>query len=263
MKRGLVVWCVIGLVAAAGVAAAEGPATDSPDHQTPAEQRTDAKGSDRLRGRTRKKKCDPCPDRRQALLFSVRNLLEISEFRGQLISYQRLLGEGRALRVAVGLSLDATEEQHETELGAVDFEKSYDTTDWDHEGSVGLHLLFYRGESPLRVYYGGGPVVAYSDQHYEDLIYGVSGDEIEYRYYGYDGSEWRLGLQGILGVQWDLSETFALHAEYGATARYRLGERTYSYYRTDSPGLQELTETRIRSPQFLSDGVLVGLSVYF
>ncbi len=42
----------------------------------------------------------------QAIQFSVEGFLELSEFQGQMFSYQRFLTDTRAIRVAGGLFLD-------------------------------------------------------------------------------------------------------------------------------------------------------------
>ncbi|MBN2566204.1 MAG: hypothetical protein JXB46_10890 [Candidatus Eisenbacteria bacterium] len=199
----------------------------------------------------------------QAVQFSVKDLLELSSFQGTLISYQRFLTDTRALRVAAGLALDFNDRSTDVEFAGIDAAASADLTDWDHEGTVKIQLLFYRGEDSVLLYYGGGPTVGYADYHYENIIYGVSGDDLDYRYYGQDGSEWLLGLQSVLGVQWTVNDHFALHGEYGLTARYRLTESTSSYFRSDNPDLEEWSESRTTSPELSSDGVLVGLSVYF
>ena len=200
---------------------------------------------------------------RQAIQFSVGDWLDIGAFQGPLISYQRFLSDTRALRIAAGLSLDLDDVEEETELGAVDEARTSELTDWEYSGTVKVQMVFYRGEDPVLLYYGLGPLVGYSDYHYEDIIYSVVGDVIHYRYTWRDGSEWRLGVQGFVGVQWTINERFALHAEYGATAQLRLGTSEYYYYRTDNPGLEEDTKSTRRSPELNSDGVRAGLSVFF
>jgi opacity protein-like surface antigen len=200
---------------------------------------------------------------RQAMEFAVTSSFTLSAFQGMLISYQRFLTDRRSLRLAAGLSLDVDNRSLDVEYEDIGAEESADLKGWDHSGTVKAQMLFYTGNGPVLFYYGGGPKISYSDFHSESLIYGVGGDELQYRYYGEDDSSWLLGIQCAAGVQWTINERFALHAEYGLTARYQMTETETSYFRSDNPDLDEQTHTRLRSPGLTSDGVLFGLSVYF
>jgi hypothetical protein len=199
----------------------------------------------------------------QAVQFSVGGNFSISEFQGALVSYQRFVRDRRAVRIACGLRLDLDDSEMDVEFEGIDASDSVELSRWSHEGTVRIQMLFYRGSGPVYLYYGGGPVVSYLDYLTEDMVFSADGSDLEYRYFGYEGSEWGLGLDGVLGIHWPINETFALHAEYGATAEYKLRESSETYFRSDAQNAAERIERRTKSPEFSSNGVLVGLSVFF
>lgn len=200
---------------------------------------------------------------RNAIQFSVEDDFELSEFQGQLLSYQRYFSDGRAIRVGLGLFLDVNNEDLEVEYWGGDLSGDAEIKTWMHRGTLKVQMLFYRGKGPVYLFYGAGPKITFSDFHDEDVNYSLQGDEVVYSFIRDDRQEWGMGLQGILGVQWFINDMFALHAEYGLSAMYYFGEWTNERYYSDSPSSARRTSTEVSSPQLDSDGVQFGLSVHF
>ena len=200
---------------------------------------------------------------KQSVQFTVSSWLTLSAFQGQMFSYQRFLSDTRAVRVAAGLYLDLNESELDVvyEAGAVS--GSADVSSWDHSGTIKVQLMFYRGDGPVRFFWGAGPKVTYTDVHSESVDYSPYGEELSFTYFVTDIDVWGLGLQGFAGVEWFISDMFSLHAEYGVSGMYTLrdevGQRVYSH----DPDSNRRISTKIRSPEFDSDGVRFGLSARF
>ncbi len=198
----------------------------------------------------------------QAVQFSIESLLTLSEFQGQMLSYQRFLTDNRAIRVAAGLFLDLNYSDLDIEYYGGEITGSAELTNWSHRGTLKLQMLFYRGNGPIRFFWGAGPKVSYTDIHGEDINY-YPYDELEFTYYVRDIDIWELGLQGFAGVEWFINGMFSIHAEYGASGKYAFEDRVE--YRIDShdPDSNRKIATSTTSPEFVSDGVRFGLSARF
>ncbi len=200
---------------------------------------------------------------RQAVQFSIESLLTLSEFQGQMFSYQKFLTDSRAIRVAAGLSLDLTDTDLDVEYYSSEQTGSAELSSWHHRGTLKVQMLFYRGDGPLRFFWGGGPKVTYSDNHTENVHYSPYGGELHFIYNTRDTDTWELGLQGLAGVEWFINRIFSIHAEYAVSGMYgfedSVEQRIYSY---DPDSNQKISSTT-RSPEFNSDGVRFGLSARF
>ncbi len=199
----------------------------------------------------------------QAVQFSVGSHLSLSEFQGQMFSYQRFLTDNRAIRVAGGLFLDLTDSDLDVEYYGGEQTGSAELSSWRHSGTLKVQMLFYRGDGPLRFFWGGGPKVTYTDRHTENVHYSPYGDELHFVYNTSDIDTWGFGLQGLAGVEWFINRMFSIHAEYAVSGMYafedRVEQRIYSY----DPDADRRTDTTTRSPEFSSDGVRFGLSARF
>ena len=199
----------------------------------------------------------------QSVQFTVSNNLTLGAFQGQMFSYQRFLSDTRAIRVAGGLYLDLNEEELEVDYEGGAVSGSADVSTWSHSGTVKVQLMFYRGDGPIRFFWGAGPKVTFTDIHSESVDYSPYGDELSFVYYTGDIDAWGFGLQGFAGVEWFISDMFSLHAEYGVSGMYTLrddvGQRVYSH----DPDSNRRVSSKIRSPEFDSDGVRFGLSARF
>ncbi len=200
---------------------------------------------------------------RQAVQFSIEGFLTLSEFQGQMFSYQKFLTDSRAIRVAAGLSLDLTESDLDIEYYSGEQTGSAELSSWRHSGTLKVQMLFYQGDGPLRFFWGGGPKVTYSDRHTENVHYSPYGDELHFVCNTSDIDTWRFGLQGLAGVEWFINRMFSIHAEYAVSGMYgfedRAEQRIYSY----DPDADRRIDTTTRSPEFTSDGVRFGLSARF
>jgi hypothetical protein len=200
---------------------------------------------------------------RQAVQFSIESFLTLSEFQGQMFSYQKFLTDSRAIRVAAGLFLDLTESDLDVEYYGGEQTGSAELSSWRHSGTLKVQMLFYRGDGPLRFYWGGGPKVTYTDRHTENVHYAPYGDELHFIYNTSDIDIWGLGLQGLAGVEWFINRMFSIHAEYAVSGMYafedRVEQRVYSY----DPDSDQRIDVTTRSPEFSSDGVRFGLSARF
>ncbi len=160
---------------------------------------------------------------RQAVQFSIESFLTLSEFQGQMFSYQKFLTDSRAIRVAAGLFLDLTESDLDIEYYSAEQTGSAELSSWHHSGTLKVQMLFYRGDGPLRFFWGGGPKVTYTDNHTEN---------VNYTPYG---------------------------GEYHPAFEDRVEQRIYSY----DPESDRRTAVTTRSPEFSSDGVRFGISARF
>jgi hypothetical protein len=199
----------------------------------------------------------------QAVQFSVSSWLTLTAFQGQMFSYQRFLSDSRAFRVAGGVGLD---------LDKSDFDISYEDggqtgaaeeSDWNHSVTLKVQMLFYRGDGPIRFFWGAGPKVSYSDLHSEDVNYSPYGDELAYIYYTGDSDKWELGLQGFAGAEWFISEMFSLHAEYAVSGMYAMTDTDERRIYSHDPGSNRSISVSSSSWEFDSDGVRFGLSARF
>lgn len=199
----------------------------------------------------------------QAVQFSVGGHLSLGAFQGQLFSYQRFLTDSRAIRVAGGLELDLDYVDQDIEVQGGEQTGSAETSGWNHEVMLKVQMQFYRGDGPLRFFWGAGPKVVYSDSHYEDVNFNTYDDDLEYRFRVLDSDKWDVGVQGFAGVEWFINDTFSLHGEYSVSGMYSfrdgLERQTYS----DSPDYDVVLATSTRSPRFTSDGARIGLSARF
>ena len=199
----------------------------------------------------------------QAVQFSIGSHLSLSEFQGQMFSYQRFLTDSRAIRVAGGLSLDLDDSDMDVEFYTAEQTGSTEPSNWYHSGTLKLQMLFYRGDGPLRFFWGAGPRVTYTDSHHETVHSSVYGDEVCFDYRTHDTNRWKLGLQGFAGVEWFMNEMFSLHAEYAVAGVYELTDSIEQRIYESDPSANRRIDTTTRSPGFESDGVRFGLSARF
>ena len=200
---------------------------------------------------------------RQAVQFSIESFLTLSAFQGQMLSYQRFLTDSRAIRVAAGLFLDLDVSDLDVEYYGRELTGSAELTNWSHRGTLKLQMLFYRGDGPLRFFWGAGPKVRYTDLHGEDVNYSPSGDELHFTYYTRDTDIWEVGLQGFAGVEWFINEIFSIHSEYAVSGMYKFEDRVEQRISSHDPDSSLRIDTTTRSPEFSSDGVRFGLSARF
>jgi hypothetical protein len=172
---------------------------------------------------------------RQAVQFSIEGFLTLSEFQGQMFSYQKFLTDSRAIRVAAGLSLDLTESDLDIEYYSGEQTGSAELSSWRHSGTLKVQMLFYQGDGPLRFFWGGGPKVTYSDRHTENVHYSPYGDELHFVYNTSDIDTWRFGLQGLAGVEWFINRMFSTSSASTPTTRTRTGESIPPPGRLSSP----------------------------
>ncbi len=199
----------------------------------------------------------------QAVQFSVGSHLSLSEFQGQMFSYQRFLTDNRAVRVAGGLFLDLNDGDMDVEYYSGGQTGSAEPSSWYHSGTLKVQMLFYQGDGPLRFFWGAGPKVTYSDSHSESVHYSVYDDELFFSYYTHDTDRWELGLQGFAGVEWFMNEMFSLHGEYAVAGMYKFEDSIEQRIYERDAGMNRRIDTTTRSPEFDSDGVRVGLSARF
>ena len=200
---------------------------------------------------------------KQAVQFSIKSHLTLSEFQGQMFSYQRFLTDSRAIRVAGGLFLDLDDTDLDVEYYAGDQTGAAELSTWSHSGTLKVQMLFYRGDGPVRFFWGAGPKVTYSDNHSEAVSYSPSGEEVHFTYHTGDIDRWELGLQGFAGLEWFINKMFSIHAEYAVSGMYVYDDRVEQRIYSHDPDLDRRIDTTTRSPGFNSDGVRFGLSARF
>jgi hypothetical protein len=198
-----------------------------------------------------------------ALQFSVKNNFTLGEFQGQMISYQRYLTDDRALRVAAGLFLDYNDKDVDVSFSDGDETGTAEISTWTHRGTIKLQYMFYRGDGPLRLYWGAGPRVSYSDNHGETANFSSQAGYVEFVYFTHDTDTWELGIEGFAGVEWFINDLFSLHAEYAVSGKYVIKDEAERRIESGDPDSNQSIETSTRSPEFDSDGVRFGLSAHF
>lgn len=199
----------------------------------------------------------------QSVQFTVSNWLTLSAFQGQMFSYQRFLSDTRAIRIAAGLTLDLDDEELEVEYEGGAVSGSADVSTWDHSGTLKVQLMFYRGDGPIRFFWGAGPKVTFTDIHSEYVHYSPLGEGLAFTYSTRDIDVWGFGLQGFAGLEWFINDMFSLHAEYGVSGMYKLRDDVEQLVYSHDPDSNRSISKTIRSPEFDSDGVRFGLSARF
>ncbi|MFH1690295.1 MAG: hypothetical protein ABIE42_08665 [Candidatus Eisenbacteria bacterium] len=199
----------------------------------------------------------------QALQFSVESFLSLSEFQGQMFSYQRFLTDTRAIRVAGGLFLDLDLKDMDVEYQGGEQTGAAETSGWNHTATLKVQMQFYQRGGPLRFFWGAGPKVTYVDVHSEIVDYYSHTDGLEFIYFTADTDRWQVGLQAFAGVEWFINDMFSLHAEYAVSGIYTFEERLEQRVHSDDPDYYRSVITTTRSPEFDSDGVRFGLSAHF
>ncbi|MCK5075209.1 MAG: hypothetical protein KAR38_02485 [Calditrichia bacterium] len=204
---------------------------------------------------------DSIPTFKNALQFQVGSEFRLSSFQGTLISYQRILGENRALRVGIsGSFIDENHNSRSTYLPADTSFNEVDTENYDTDFDFYLQYIFYKKSySDIRFFYGAGPMVGVSK--------GNSDREVNYNgniFYSIKdkSSGWSAGINGLCGVEWQLRKNVFLSAEYRNLFYYtkRKNERKRTF-----PDSEEIDFDVIKSDGFRlsSQNIIFGVSVYF
>lgn len=198
----------------------------------------------------------------QAIQFGIGDFMNLTEFSGATIAYQRSLSRNVAWRLGVTVDLSYNASDHsETGTGDAEMDVSAHLKEWSHQVAVSSEWLVLRG-SPVSLYFGGGPRFSYSTSQDEDVYFDVGHEENWYSV-RWDVSGLSAGAVGVLGVQWAPSDWCALHAEYRVSAAYvrRVQERWVA-----ESGDYDLTHDRDQTWNGFaldSEGVRAGLSIYF
>ncbi|MBD3348976.1 MAG: hypothetical protein GF400_07250 [Candidatus Eisenbacteria bacterium] len=195
----------------------------------------------------------------QALQMQIEGVLNLEGFGSTSLAYQRSVSPTVAWRVEVSADASrSTEDEDYLYHDGSDVDQAYEDTIWDHKVSVACEWLRYSGED-VAFYCGGGPWFEYSS--FRSVYRGIwqdNSDEWVDTVRSFGG-----GLRGCLGVQWTAREWLAVHAEYGAVARYSLilsdREQTVG---SEQPEYSRASFDR-RTFALESEGVRFGVSVYF
>lgn len=200
---------------------------------------------------------------KQAVQFQISDDFTLKGFNGSLIAYQRFLTKDRAFRLAATVNLDSDDIDETRTYTDADIEGSSEMSEWDYDVRLQGQLLFYRGDGPVRLYYGTGPFFGYARSHREYTFYYLHDGGIEYSFRVTNDRSWKLGLVGTLGLEWAINEHLAVHAEYKATGYYTSSKQEEQRISSPNDDSDYLNVRESSSPEFDSNGVLFGLSVYF
>jgi hypothetical protein len=198
----------------------------------------------------------------QAIQFGIGQFLNLKEFGGATIAYQRCLSRNVAWRLGVTVDLNySASDYSETGTGDADMDASAHLKVWNHQVAVSCEWLVLRG-SPVSLYFGGGPRFSYSTSQDEHVDFAL-GDEESWHTDRSDVSGLSAGAVGVLGVQWAPSDWCALHAEYRVNASYvRRVVETWRVVSGDTDYTHDQDETW-NGFALDSEGVRAGLSIYF
>ena len=188
-----------------------------------------------------------------ALQFQISQNFSLSGFQGTTISIKRQFNPNNAIRLGLSLSLGGSSTGDT--LGSLSIS--------DHDVGLNCQWLFYlRKLDAVSFFVGFGPQVEFrgttteNDFKLSDTSRAFDRNTL---------SDWGIGASGFIGVEWFFSQGFSLHAEYGLSFLYStetqevISSITYSSGRTYS-----LTdEVSVTSWRFASNGVKLGLSVFF
>jgi hypothetical protein len=203
-----------------------------------------------------------------AVQFQIRNNFTLGSFQGAAFSYKQHLQPSFALRIGVSVSFnDGNFESTSHQFISDTLYGSANSTRDQSGTSIQLNTqAIWYSESPLGIllFYGTGPFVGFSRNHQEEVSVGtlVNVPQSKSTTEG-TSTSWSVGLSGLAGVEWFASKTISLHAEYGISlGRYWSNNESTSSYQSQNHS-SSTSEGNGQSWSLTSNGVLLGLSVYF
>jgi hypothetical protein len=127
-------------------------------------------------------------------------------------------------------------------------------------------LTFPAPEAVMKPYFGIGPSLRYDFARTESatLVRNTTNlNGVPYTV-GTDSktATWSAGLAARVGLEWVVNSHFALHAEYGETARYGTGRNEQTYENTQYANPSRSTTFDVRTFS-LAGAARSGLSVFF
>jgi hypothetical protein len=203
-------------------------------------------------------------DGMKALQFSIDHNFTLSSFQGSTISIKKHTRDDAAWRLGVSLSLlgrdrDYIDRRNDTPRSTTD----------DNRNSAYVDLRLYRVKYPapnaaVNFFWGIGPQLQYSRVSDDNVVTYESPNRVmrnESTLTGYG-----IGAGGIVGVEVFVAKGISLLAEYGQSFSYSYSKTKIEEIRTDADPVFRSTqyrETKENRWSFMSDGVTLGLSVYF
>lgn len=180
-------------------------------------------------------------DSSKALQFQITEDFVPSSFSGSILSYKWHVSADEARRLGVSLNADYLTR----ELNAP--QRSDKTT---NSSNINLSVVFswmhyINPEAEVKFYFGYGPTLSYGYRKAQIEQENGTKQEVTTNRYA-------IGALGYAGVEWFFLDSMSLHAEYGASIRYRYTNSDHNTYESNTKGLH-----------LGGDGVKFGISVYF
>ncbi len=201
------------------------------------------------------------------LQFSVLNNFTLGSFQGGLISVQYHLSNSNAIRVGADLNLSVSDANtvSASRNDTLDVTRLSSGSSDGQDGGLTLQFVSYvNPDRDIMAYWGVGPTVRYSRNHSNSTTSAANPQSFSTSVS--TTNIWYLGGALIGGGEWFITNSFALHAEYGLSF-------TYSWYSQTTGGTSMQSSSPIATSStydrhadgwaLTSKNVRLGLSVYF
>jgi len=189
-----------------------------------------------------------------SIQFGISDNFRLSTFEGSLLSVKYNFTEKTALRIALSIYANSTNNVNQHFRQDTLYVKTINEDDGKSSSISLLLLRRIRDRDYISVYFGVGPFVSYNKHRTHDETYYYNNDTNPFS----DGQNnyWDLGLAGLLGSEVFVTKYISIFAEYNCRYRYR-------YIKSNGERRTELTTTKTKSSEFKSLSLKFGLSVYF
>jgi hypothetical protein len=191
-----------------------------------------------------------------ALQFQISDNFTLRSFQGATISVKKHCTNRSAVRVGISgeFSFSAatnfysdTSFASETEAGGSN-NLSYSI--------VGQYLFYPNPTASFNFFFGCGPTLSLTRSNYTANV-SESLDRVE------KTNRWGLGVAGAVGVEWFVLNELSFHTEYGAAIRHTWYEQSSETRLIENERVVSKNGRRVKTWDFVSNGVKFGLSVYF
>jgi opacity protein-like surface antigen len=202
-----------------------------------------------------------------SLQFQISQNFTLRNFQGSNLSAKKHLSSKSAIRFGIGLSGTMTDREKDLKRDDTNYLSDETIEDKSTQISLNSYYIYYpHPGKKINLYYGGGPVIAYSKlksefdskEIFQDTLSRDIHDEN-------DRKSWSIGILALIGVEWFLNQQISIHAEYGSSLSYIRTETEGTRVTITSENEEDYrsTNTVQKRFSFRSDSVKFGISVYF
>jgi len=203
-----------------------------------------------------------------SLQFQISSNFTLRSFQGTNFSVKRHLSSKSAIRFGIGLLAVTNDREEESdENNSFNLARKTEIEDNQTQINISSYYIYYPNpHKNINVYFGGGPILGYSD--YDETRNGtdVIQDTINVQNrYKNEVKGYSIGILGLIGVEWFVNKDISFHAEYGSSFFYEKSklETTSTRISTSNNDDTKVVTTEDKRFMFRSNGVKFGISVYF